>query len=193
MMKLINNALDGMFIIHPQNPKIKMMRHEVTQSFYEAVVGENPSACCTGNLPVESVNYEDTQKFCQQLGWISGTEIRLPTPDEFTRAIGQLEDINHSKPAWTFDNTDGLTTRNIATSAVNVYGFYDLIWNVEEWVQSNNSDAEAIILGGSVNTVVKKEIPRRIALKEKEVERWAFESFNKLKTNENTNKRVREN
>ena len=141
------------------------MRHEVPQSFYEAVVGVNPNAVVRGNLPVESVNYEDTQKFCKELGWLTGRRIRLPTAEEFVLAVGENDEKNKKDQSWTFDNTDGLTTRNVATTQVNSYGFYDLIGNVEEWTTSPPSSEEALIMGGSVNTVVKKDFPRRQAQK----------------------------
>jgi len=165
MMKIINTALEGIMIPHPINKSIKLMRHEVSQSFYEAVVGTNPSAVVKGNLPVESVNYEDAQKFCQQLGWIMGRKTRLPTAEEFMQAAGEIGEKNNQSQAWTFDNTDGLTTRNIATTQANSFGFYDLIGNVEEWVESDVAMPDAPILGGSVNTVVKKDFPKRQAIK----------------------------
>ena len=140
------------------------MRQEVPQSFYEAVIGMNPSAVVRGNLPVESVNYDEAQKFCKKLGWITGSKIRLPTAEEFVQATTASEKIQQDQ-AWTFDNTDGLTTRNVATTQPNKYGFYDLIGNVEEWTSSTDASTTAFILGGSVNTVVKKEFPKREALK----------------------------
>ncbi len=165
MIKIINNAIDGFFIKHPVKKEIKLMRHEVPQSFYEAVMGANPSAVVRGNLPVESVNYDDTQKFCKQLGWLTGRKIRLPTAEEFIQAATENGEKNKSNQAWTFDNTDGLTTRNVATTQMNRYGFYDLIGNVEEWTAAPEANEEALILGGSVNTVIKKEFPQRKALK----------------------------
>jgi formylglycine-generating enzyme required for sulfatase activity len=165
MIKIINNAIEGFFIKHPVKKEIKLMRHEVPQSFYEAVMGLNPSAVVRGNLPVESVNFEDTQKFCKQLGWLTGRKIRLPTAEEFIQAAGENGEKNKSDQAWTFDNTDGLTTRNVATTQVNRYGFYDLIGNVEEWTVATPEKEEAMILGGSVNTPTKKEFPQRKALK----------------------------
>ncbi len=165
MIKIINNAIEGYFIKHPVKKEIKLMRHEVPQSFYQAVMGLNPSAVVRGNLPVESVNYEDTQKFCKQLGWLTGRKTRLPTAEEFMQAAGENGEKNKSDQAWTFDNTDGLTTRNVATTQMNRFGFYDLIGNVEEWTDAPQANEEAFILGGSVNTVTKKEFPQRKALK----------------------------
>jgi tetratricopeptide (TPR) repeat protein len=164
IIKIINNSIDGYFIQHPVNKEIKLMRQEVPQSFYEAVIGMNPSAVVRGNLPVESVNYDEAQKFCKKLGWITGSKIRLPTAEEFVQATTASEKIQQDQ-AWTFDNTDGLTTRNVATTQPNKYGFYDLIGNVEEWTSSTDASTTAFILGGSVNTVVKKEFPKREALK----------------------------
>lgn len=165
MIKIINNAIEGYFIKHPVKKEIKLMRHEVPQSFYQAVMGLNPSAVVRGNLPVESVNYEDTQKFCKQLGWLTGRKTRLPTAEEFMQAAGENGEKNKPDQAWTFDNTDGLTTRNVATTQMNRFGFYDLIGNVEEWTDAPQANEEALILGGSVNTVTKKEFPQRKALK----------------------------
>jgi len=164
-IKIINNALEGIFIQHPINKEIKLMRHEVAQSFYQAVVGVNPSAVVRGNLPVESVNYEEAQTFCMELGWLTGKKTRLPTPEEFKQATGDIEENKNLDQAWTFDNTDGLTTRNVATTHANKNGFYDLIGNVEEWTASPSVSDQATILGGSVNTVVTKEFPLRQSLK----------------------------
>ena len=72
---------------------------------------------------------------------------------------GEKNNITYS---WTFDNTDGLTTRNIATTHVNPNGFYDLIGNVEEWVESGSQNPNAQILGGSVNTVIKNLVHLKI-------------------------------
>ncbi len=165
MIKIINNAIEGYFIKHPVKKEIKLMRHEVPQSFYQAVMGLNPSAVVRGNLPVESVNYEDAQQFCKKLGWLTGRKTRLPTAEEFMQAAGENGEKNKSTQAWTFDNTDGLTTRNVATTQMNSYGFYDLIGNVEEWTSAPQANEEALILGGSVNTVTPKEFPQRKALK----------------------------
>jgi len=165
MIKIINNAIEGYFIKHPVKKEIKLMRHEVPQSFYQVVMGLNPSAVVRGNLPVESVNYEDTQKFCKQLGWLTGRKTRLPTAEEFMQAAGENGEKNKPDQAWTFDNTDGLTTRNVATTQMNRFGFYDLIGNVEEWTDAPQANEEALILGGSVNTVTKKEFSQRKALK----------------------------
>jgi formylglycine-generating enzyme required for sulfatase activity len=81
------------------------------------------------------------------------------------QAAGEFGQKNKADQAWTFDNTDGLTTRNVATTKTNLYGFYDLIGNVEEWTSAPTENEETLILGGSVNTVNKKEFPQRKALK----------------------------
>lgn len=165
MIKIINSAIEEYFIPHPVNKQLKLMRHEVSQSFYEAVVGINPSAVVRGNLPVESVNYEEAQKFCQQLGWITGRSIRLPTAEEFIQATGLNGEKTKVEQAWTFDNTDGLTTRNVATTQPNKYGYYDLLGNVEEWTRTTPTSEDAPVLGGSVNTVLKTDFPRRQVIK----------------------------
>ncbi|MEZ5939754.1 MAG: formylglycine-generating enzyme family protein [Planctomycetaceae bacterium] len=59
----------------------------VTQAFYQAVTGENPSYFKSSNRPVEQVSWKDAQKFLEQLnGVIPGLNACLPTEAEWEYA-----------------------------------------------------------------------------------------------------------
>jgi len=56
----------------------------VTQEFWEAVMGENPSRFQTPDRPVEQVSWEDCQRFFERLrDLVPGLEIDLPTEAEW--------------------------------------------------------------------------------------------------------------
>ncbi len=65
-----------------------MGRYEVTQAQWKAVMGENPSSFknCGSNCPVESVSWNDVQKFIKKLNAKSGKAYRLPTEAEWEYA-----------------------------------------------------------------------------------------------------------
>jgi len=63
-----------------------MMTTEVTQSLYEAVMGRNPSAFKSENLPVETVSWNDAQEFCKKLSEMTKKQFSLPTEAEWEYA-----------------------------------------------------------------------------------------------------------
>jgi hypothetical protein len=144
---------------------IRMMKQEVSQGFYTTLMGANPSAVMRENLPVESVSYVDAMAFCEALGWMSGTKVRLPTVAEYKAALGDLTAPPAPKTAWTFDNTDGANARPVGTSTPIGTGFYDLLGNVEEWASEAEAEASASVVGGSVSWVPVSGLPLRKALK----------------------------
>jgi len=118
--------------------------HEVTQSEYQAVMGNNPSQF-TGDLnrPVE-MSWDDAVLYCQKLtereraaGRITVRRAyRLPTEAEWEYAAragttgaryGELDTI-----AWWGGNA-GNQTRPVKQKAPNAWGLYDMIGNVWEW------------------------------------------------------------
>src|SRR5262249_55650772 len=113
-------------------------KYLVTQSQYEPVFAVNPSYFHGPKLPVEGVSWEDAQKFCEALtAKKDGYGYRLPTEAEWEYAAragdarshyGNLEEIS-----WYRDNAGG-STHPVGGKKPNVFGLYDTLGNVWEWV-----------------------------------------------------------
>ena len=135
----------------------------VTQDFYEAVIGSNPSHFSgEPTRPVESVSWHDAVEFCDRLGQplseLGDTQVRLPTEAEWEYACragttaalysGQeLTTIDGACPnldelAWYRENS-GRRTHVVGDKLPNPWGLYDMLGNVWEWckdVWHNNYD-----------------------------------------------------
>ena len=133
---------------------------EVTQELWQAVMGENPSEFKGAKHPVESVSWEDCQKFIQKLNQLTGKAFRLPTEVEWEYAARGGKKSRHYKysgsnnldeVAWYLENCgdkrlsgewnwDLIKENNCKTHPVgqkipNELGLYDMSGNVEEWCE----------------------------------------------------------
>ena len=112
----------------------KIQMTEVTQSQWESVMGSNPSYFKGGNLPVESVSWNDCQLFIQKLNVLEPNEgYRLPTEAEWEYACrsGSVEDRYgyFAEIAWC-----GMTTIHpVGKKFPNAWGLFDMLGNVWEW------------------------------------------------------------
>jgi formylglycine-generating enzyme required for sulfatase activity len=61
-------------------------KYQVTQSLWQAVMGENPSHFKGANLPVENVSWDDAMLFCKELRLLTGHSFRLPTEAQWEYA-----------------------------------------------------------------------------------------------------------
>ena len=115
---------------------------EVTQALWQAVMGSNPSKFKGDNLPVETVSWDDCQKFISKLSSLTGSKFRMPTEAEWEYAArggnksrgykysgsNSIDDV-----AWYDKTTNDKGTMPVATKAANELGLYDMSGNVLEW------------------------------------------------------------
>jgi formylglycine-generating enzyme len=115
-------------------------RFEVTQGQWKKVMGSNPSAfkglSNADSLPVESVTWEEAQKFISKLNKREKTKkYRLPTEFEWEYAAraGAADDIpwNEINPSAHLGKK---TTQPVGGKKPNAWGLYDMLGNVWEWV-----------------------------------------------------------
>lgn len=118
-------------------------RTPVTQEQWEAVMGNNPSCFKGAKLPVESVSWDDCQKFIKKLNQMTGKTFRLPTEAEWEFAVRggnrskgykYAGSNNINDVAWYYENVNS-KTREVATKQPNKLGLYDMSGNVWEWCQ----------------------------------------------------------
>ncbi len=121
-----------------------MGKYEVTQAQWRAVMRKNPSTFKgEDNLPVESVSWEDSRKFCRFLSAKVGQTIRLPTEAEWEYACraGSATKFHFGDSyseldgyAWHAGNS-GKKTHPVGQKKPNAFGLHDLHGNVWEWCE----------------------------------------------------------
>ena len=133
----------------PESEEWLMLRTEVSQALYSLIMGKNPSRNKGDLQPVDSVNWVDAKNFCERLTWILGKSVRLPTENEFRLVLGRLRYLVLEDHAWCSINADGVP-QNIGTKEPQGIGFYDLLGNVSEWLESVDrfDSEEAVHIGG---------------------------------------------
>jgi formylglycine-generating enzyme required for sulfatase activity len=121
--------------------------HEVTQAQWTAVMGSNPAVFRRGpdapRRPVESVSWEDCQRFIARLNARGVGRFRLPTEAEWEYAAragsttrfpwgdDPKEYITHAH-AWANSRSYAIT-HPVGAKPPNAWGLHDLHGNVWEW------------------------------------------------------------
>ena len=127
-------------------PTYYLGMYEVTQALWVAVMGSNPSHFTgDGNLPVESVTYDDCLAFITKLNEMTGECFRLPTEAEWEFAAkgrdlkddehlyGNGSDKLYPKGDFYKKTSKKQTYPVINTSENKKVGICGLAGNVEEW------------------------------------------------------------
>jgi formylglycine-generating enzyme required for sulfatase activity len=121
--------------------------HQVTQSQYECVTGENPSFFKGPDLPVEHLTWNDAQRFCELLSDLpqeraAGRHYRLPTEAEWEYACragttttfntGETLGLGQARFA-TMERSCPKPTAPVGSYPPNAWGLFDMHGNVWEW------------------------------------------------------------
>ena len=126
-------------------------QYQVTQALWEQVMGNNPSDFKGDRLPVESISWNDCQKFLEKLNHqlgLTGKELyRLPTEAEWEYAArggkyaritefagsGELKEVGWYDDFFTGEKNAHNWTETSGFRIPNELGLYDMSGNVREW------------------------------------------------------------
>lgn len=113
---------------------------EVSQQFYKALTGKNPSRWQSPGAPVEQVSWDEAMAFCEKLNSALQSELptgyafRLPTEAEWEYAARAGESFRFSgSDDYREVAVIGTPPAESGTRKPNKWGFFDLSGNVAEW------------------------------------------------------------
>ena len=114
---------------------------EVTQELWKAVMGRNPSGYKHDDYPVESVSWNDCQKFISKLNEKTGKNFRMPTEAEWEYAarVGKkskgykYSGSDHPDDVASYKANDYYELLPAKSKLPNELGLYQMSGNVSEW------------------------------------------------------------
>lgn len=125
-------------------PALYIGKYEVTQAQWKTVMGSNPSNPRGGDLPVESVSWEDAKAFCKKLSGMTHKTYRLPSEAEWEYACragttgAYASDVDTM--AWYTKNSGG-KAHPVGEKQPNAFKLYDMHGNVWEWCEDVYHDS----------------------------------------------------
>lgn len=167
-IEFIQGRFYGLMLTIPDAKDVGMFSTEVPQGLYAIIMGTNPSRNLGDANPVDSVSWVEAKSFCQRMSWIVGKPVRLPTENEFRAALGRLRYVVLEDHVWSASDSDEIA-QPVATKEPFESGYYDLLGNVSEWLESVNrfESEDALHIGGhaqdsleAIFTVPVRDSPR---------------------------------
>jgi hypothetical protein len=134
------------------------------QAQWESVMGENRSHFKGKFLPVDSVSWDDCQKFISKVNVTLGGVARLPTEAEWeyacragsTTAYNTGDTFPQDQWKEQANHRDKVpVSLQVALFQPNAWGLYDMHGNVEEWCQDLVDGQYRAVRGGRHNTPVE--------------------------------------
>ena len=117
-------------------------KYEVTQAQWRALMGTNPSYYKNcDQCPVETVSFNDVQRFLKKLNKISGKHYRLPTEAQWEYAArGGAKSLGYEfsgsndlfSVGW-FNYNSKSKPHEVGGKRPNELGLYDMSGNISEW------------------------------------------------------------
>lgn len=131
-------------------------KYQVTQEEWISIMGKTPGYFKGEKLPIESVSWNDVQKYIKKLNEKTGKEYRLPSEAEWefaarggnrSKGFTYAGSNNLEEVGWYKKNSEG-KTHPVGELNPNELGLYDMSGNVWEWTDTKEGPNRFVRGGG---------------------------------------------